>query len=56
MWKCNCGNLKELHDDEMCECGISLDLEDEKSKDYDLEVILDQIDNLVSKARRLVQK
>jgi hypothetical protein len=55
MWKCDCDKTKELRDDEMCTCGMALEVADNSGNNYELEQILEQIEILTKKAQQLIK-
>jgi hypothetical protein len=53
MWVCpNCDKL--LLNDEVCSCGCALEIE-EVNYNYELEEILEQIEELTKKAQKLIK-
>lgn len=55
-WKCDiCNSDKQLQKHEICECGCGLDLEEDNLNIYEIEELLDQIDNLVDKVRKFIK-
>lgn len=54
MWRCRCNY--ELEDDTVCSmCGEGLDVEDEDTDKQELEDVLDKIEILVRRARKLLK-
>jgi glutaredoxin len=51
-----CNNSKKLDDNEICyQCGCALEIENEIDNNYELEEILEQIEELTKKAQKLIK-